>query len=231
MAVETIIPPAAPPQEKLQRAPRRFRVRRFSWPTWLARVLVESFFIMLSILLALAVDNWSESQRHQRLALQSLQVFEREIRQNLAAIEDNIPYHSGLRSVVAQAVADPSQAADMRTIVEGLKPVLLYNTAWETAVASAALTHVDVEIISRLSRMYSVQERFRLLSLSATQRFPVGIENDPSAVTRNVRDIYSYLNELVAGEEELVGNYRQAIQMINAELGAQSQPDSAATSP
>ena len=66
---------------------------------------------MLSILLALAVDNWTESRRHQRLAQQSLEIFEREIRQTLAVVEGNAPYHTGLRSVVAEAIAHPSSRA------------------------------------------------------------------------------------------------------------------------
>jgi hypothetical protein len=230
MAVETRLPPAPPAQENPKREPRRFRVRRFSWPTWLARVLLESFFIMLSILLALAVDNWTESRRHQRLAQQSLQIFEREIRQNLAAVDGNAPYHKGLRSVVAGAIVNPAGAADMRSIVEGLKPVRLRSSAWETAVASGALTHVDVETISGLSLTYSIQERFRQLSMAAAQRVPIVSMTATGVDARTVREIYAYLNELVEAEEELIGNYRFALETIQAQLLLMGR-DSLTTSP
>ena len=179
---------------------------------------------MLSILLALAVDNWTEGRRHQQLAQQSLQIFERELRQNLAAVEDVAPYHTGLRNVVAEAIENPAQAADMRSIVEGLKTVRLRRTAWETALASGALTHIDVEKISRLSLTYDMQEGFRQLTLAAAQRFPIGFENDTAARDRNVRDIYSYLSELVAAEEELIGIYTQAIGMIRSGLREPIRP-------
>jgi hypothetical protein len=229
MAVETIVPPAAPQLQKPKRE-RKIRVARPTWPGWLARVLLESFFIMLSILLALAVDNWSEGQRHQRLAQQSLQIFDRELRQNMAVVESNAPYHKGLRGVVAEAVAHPTAAADMRSIVEGLKAVRLRNSAWETALASGALTHIDVETISGLSLTYSFQERFRQLSLAASQRVPLIAESDSALTARTVRDIYAYLNELVEAEEELIVHYKLALERIGAQL-LLSSPDSVTTSP
>ena len=229
MAVETIIPPAASELQKPKRE-RRIRVRRPTWPGWLARVLLESFFIMLSILLALAVDNWSEGRRHQRLAQQSLQIFDRELRQNMAVVESNAPYHKGLRGVVAEAVANPTAAADMRSIVEGLKAARLRNTAWETALASGALTHIDVETISGLSLTYSFQERFRQLSMAASERVSLISESDGDLSARTVRDIYAYLNELVEAEEELIVHYKLALERIGAQLLLTS-PDSLATSP
>jgi|SRR5688572_1664214 hypothetical protein len=229
MAVETINPPAAPELQKPKRE-RRIRVRRPTWPGWLARVLLESFFIMLSILLALAVDNWSEGRRHQRLAQQSLQIFDRELRQNMGVVESNAPYHKGLRSVVAEAVAHPAAAADMRSIVEGLKAARLRNTGWETALASGALTHVDVETISYLSLTYGLQERFRQLSLAASQRVPLVGENDGNLNARTVRDIYAYLNELVEAEEELIVHYKLTLERIGAQLLLTSA-DSVRTSP
>src|SRR5688572_13181495 len=135
MTVDTIPPVAIPEVEEAQ--PRRRRRRpSLSGPPWLARVLVESFFIMFSILLALAVENWRENRQHRRLAQQSLQIFEREIRQNLARIDDVTPYHSGLRSVVAEALVNPAQAADMRSIVAGLQPTVLLNTSSQTSLAT-----------------------------------------------------------------------------------------------
>jgi hypothetical protein len=223
MTVETIIAPEAPRlaphAAEIEKEKERQRLReRVSWPSWLARVLLESFFIMLSILLALAVDNWSENRRHQRLAQQSLQIFERELRQNLALVEDVAPYHSGLRSVVAEAIANPAEAADMRSIVEGLKPILLRNTAWETALASGALTHIDVETISKLSLTYSQQEGFRQQTIASLPRFAIGSETTPEEQARHVRDVYTYLNDVVAREQDLQVYYKQALGVIRAGL-------------
>ncbi|HEY0674196.1 MAG TPA: hypothetical protein VGD27_18115 [Longimicrobiales bacterium] len=230
MTVETLprpeTPPAAPVPPPVQPVPTRPERRRSSrsWPSWLLRVFVESFFIMFSILLALAVDNWSETRRYQQLAQQSLSIFERELRQNLARLEDVAPYHSGLRSVVAEAVANPEQAADMRSIVEGLKPTVLLNTAWQTALATGALTHIDVETVSALSLTYSIQERFRENARASLPRVAIAGDLPPTEFTRMVHDTHAYLNELVAGEQELRGVYKQAIEIIRSGLREPIRP-------
>lgn len=214
MSVETIT--SAPKQRAEDKQERRVLVRRVSTPAWLLRVFVESFFIMFSILMALAVDNWQENRQHRRLAQQTLQVFEREIRLNLATIEDLAPYHAGLRSVVAQALATPGEAADMRTIAEGLRPTILQNTAWQTAGASGGLTHIDVETTWQLSLTYSFQDRYRQQSLASLPSFALGTATDPQEVQRNVRQMYNYLNEMVTLEQDLSAAYRQAIQIIRS---------------
>lgn len=213
MSVETIAPPPRPKHEEKQ---RRVFIRRVSWPSWLLRVFVESFFIMFSILMALAVENWRENRQHQRLAQQTLQVFEREIRLNLATIEDLAPYHAGLRSVVAQALANPAEAADMRTIVEGIRPTILQNTAWQTAGASGGLTHINVETTWQLSLTYSFQERYRQQSLAALPNFSLAATANGEELQRNVRQMYNYLNELVTLEQDLSAAYRQAIEIIRS---------------
>jgi hypothetical protein len=212
MSVETITPTV---KAKTEEAPeRRVLVRRVSWPSWLLRVFVESFFIMFSILMALAVDNWRENRQNRRLAQQTLRIFEREIRLNLATIEDITPYHSGLRSVVAEAIANPAQAADMRTIVEGLRPTILQNTAWQTAGASGGLTHIDVETTWQLSLTYSFQERFRQQTLASLPSFSLAAVADKEEMQRNVRQMHNYLNELVTLEQDLRAAYLQAIEII-----------------
>lgn len=226
MAVETIVPKspeAAPPS----RERRIQQMRHFPWATWILRIFVESFFIMVSILLALAVDNWRETAQHQRLAQQSLQVFEREMKANLALLDEVSPYHSGLRSVVAQALANPAQAADMRSIVEGLQPTRpLLNTAWQTALATGALTHIDVQTVAALSLAYSFQERFRQQTTTERPRITIGATPTREELLRNISEAYTYLNALVAAEEELRVAYQQAIDIIRTGLREPFRPDS-----
>lgn len=220
MSAEAVAP--IPPKSE-EKPGRRVFIRRISWPSWLLRVLLESFFIMVSILMALAVENWRESRQNRKLAQQSLQIFEREIRQNLATIEDNVLYHTGLRNVVAEAVADPAEAADMRSIVEGLRPVRLTNTAWQTTSASGGITHINVETIWQLSLAYSFQERFRQQTLAAPPVFSFAAQTDPAERERIVRSTFNYLNELVTLEQDLRAAYQQAIQIIAASLHEPAQ--------
>ena len=67
---------------------------------WVLKALVESLFIAGSILMALAVDEWSENRDFAELADQSLGIFEREILQNRARIADVDPYHKGIQDLL-----------------------------------------------------------------------------------------------------------------------------------
>ena len=69
-------------------------------PAWLAEVLVQSVMIVLSILLALWVDQWKQHRAEQQLATVSLSNFLHEVQQNQARLDDILPYHRAVRSVL-----------------------------------------------------------------------------------------------------------------------------------
>ncbi|MEX2282116.1 MAG: hypothetical protein WEE89_06510 [Gemmatimonadota bacterium] len=213
--------------EGVQRADRNRRLARLSTPTWLVRVFIESSFIMLSILLALAVDEWRENRSHRLLAQQSLMIFEREIRQNLARLDDVVPYHSGLVNVVAQIRADPTRATDIRSIVEGLETNVMLNTAWQTALATGALTHMDVETVSALSLTYSLQQRFSEESRLSIPRIWVAGSLSRDELGRTIEETYAYLTDLLTSEQQLRGVYREALEIIQR-VGP-AEEDSAST--
>src|SRR5690606_9997973 len=93
----TDVPPPDAAPTKGDSPPRR---RRSGTPEWLLRVSIESVLIMVSILLALGVDEWRDGRDYRELAQQSLQIFALEIEQNLAMMNETLPYHIGLRDVV-----------------------------------------------------------------------------------------------------------------------------------
>jgi len=198
---------------------RRPKQRRGRRPAWLLRMAVESVLIIVSILAALAVDGLRDNANNRKLADQSLHIFRREIRQNLARLSDDALYHDGLRTVVRQAYQDPSQKVDLRSIAEGLQPTVLLNTAWQTALATGALTHIDVETVSALSLTYSIQQRFAddSRALLPARLANGGLLMDNSRVT--LEETYAYVNHLVRGEQELRGVYEQALQLLDVTLG------------
>lgn len=206
------------------------KLRRPSTPAWLLRLTVESFFMIMSILAALAVDNWRDNTNNHRLAMQSLRIFEREIRQNLARLDDVAPYHSGLRVVVSQARTDSTQRVDVRSVIEGLQPTVLLNTAWQTSLATGALTHIDVETVSALSLTYSIQQRFvedDRLTLPAVLSMGADVVDERHDTMRR---IYMYLNDLVAREQQLRAVYQQALETISKVSGG-TVPQQVATRP
>lgn len=200
---------------------------------WVVRALAESVLIVVSIVLALAVDEWRENRQNQELAQQSLEIFEREIRQNLSRIEDAAPYHAGLRDVIGGMSAREGAEADLRAAIEGLEPVVLLNTAWETALATGVLTHLEFASVSALSLTYSLQERFAEASRSGMPRFSGSGGGDLRAAEDQIEAAQTYLTTLARDEAELRTVYRQALEIIGSRLdsGADSASIASPASP
>lgn len=71
--------------------------RRRKQSSWNLRIiLLESFFIVLAVLLALAVNEWSTSRSNQKLVDQILESARAEITENLAAVEEAAEYRGEL---------------------------------------------------------------------------------------------------------------------------------------
>ncbi len=88
---------------------------------WIIKGFVQSVLVVGSILMALAFDEWAENQDFAELADQSLRIFEREVSQNRARLEDGAPYHRGIRDILAQTRISPEGTMDVRSIKEGLE--------------------------------------------------------------------------------------------------------------
>lgn len=196
-------------------------------PEWILRATFESMLIIVSIVAALAVDEWRQGRQNQELATQSLAVFEREIRQNMARLDDAAPYHAGMRDVVARMAAEEAAAADLRSIMEGLEPTVLLSTAWETALATGALTYMDFEVVSALSLTYSLQRRFAEESRSHLPDISVGPGESPRTLDDRIAAARAYLEDLTRDEQQLRGVYAEALQMIRNRLTEQFPDDSA----
>ena len=103
---------------------------------WLPRVLFESFLITISILVALALDEWRENREDAETVRQALSNFVSEIEQNQARIEDAAPFNLGLLNVLSNRyeAKDIRSIDDFLNMVESYEPVNLQTTAWETAL-------------------------------------------------------------------------------------------------
>lgn len=183
---------------------------------WIVRATVESVLIVTSILLALAVDEWRDDRQNLELATQALRSFAQEIRQNRARLEDAAPYHAGLGEVLARLAYEERgrSAADLHSVVEGLEPTVLLDTAWETALATGALNYMGFETVSALSLTYSLQERFEEFSRSRLPRLNPLATGSEAELQVAIRQALSYLQTLSQREQELIGIYAQALQII-----------------
>ncbi|MGH8223755.1 MAG: hypothetical protein ACREQZ_12360 [Woeseiaceae bacterium] len=183
---------------------------------WFSRVLFESMLITISILAALALDEWREERQDLEMVDLALSNFLLEIRQNKARIDDAAPFNTGLRDVLRNrdATGDIDSIDEFVSIVESYTPGVLQVTAWETALATGALAKMEYNLVSALSLTYSMQGRYQLAvqsgaaELTSPQNLAQG--NLQLAVFNSIR----YLNEMTRIEAELAAIYDEAASVI-----------------
>lgn len=191
-------------------------------PAWLAEVLVQSVMIVLSILLALWVDEWKQHRAEQQLAQVSLYNFLHEVQQNQARLDDILPYHRGVRAMVKEletqhTIKSPTDF-ESAVGVDGLRPPFLLATAWQTAVATGALQHIDYSTVSALSLTYTLQDRFREESRAGIQSMLQASNFQPGHAEAALRSADIFLDDVVANEEELRATYAQASRLLSRKL-------------
>jgi hypothetical protein len=71
---------------------------------WLSRSLVESLLIVVSIMGALALDEWQEDREIQELVDRSVASFAHELQQNHDRVEAVRPYHEGLHQILERRI-------------------------------------------------------------------------------------------------------------------------------
>jgi hypothetical protein len=181
-----------------------------------SRLLLESVLIVVSILLAFGLNGWWEARQDRNLARHALASFEKEIGQNRANLMDVMPYHLQLHDLVAGL----SLAGSVRTFedvrgldgFEGFQPAFLTATAWSTAIATGALNHLDYDLVSELSSVYTFQDRFVVQSDARHLLAPTAMADANIAATVFSAEIY--LIDVIAGARDLVARYDRILDVL-----------------
>ncbi len=183
---------------------------------WFSRTLFESALIVISILLALGVAEVQEERERGRLVARSLTSFANEVSQNKNRIDDIYPFHLGLQSVLREleATKDTGSAEEFRNILDSFQSAVLLTSAWETALATGALTYMDYETVSALSLTYSIQKRFQELHNTGLAELlsagNLANENMSAMTYAAIR----YMRDVTSAESELQVVYQQALERL-----------------
>jgi hypothetical protein len=192
---------------------------------WLPQVLFESALIVVSILVALGLDEWRENRQNAEVIRHALSTFLNEVEQNQARIEDSAPFNEGLRNVMQSHYLedDIESVDDFVSMLESYSPAVLQSTAWETALATGSLAKMDYNLVAAMSLTYSLQGRYQQASrggmgeLTSPQNLAEG--RLKLAVYNSVR----FLENITGMETDLVVVYNEAASVIQNELDRTSE--------
>jgi hypothetical protein len=184
---------------------------------WLIRVGAEVILITIGVFLALMGEQWRQDAADRRLADDSLRRLRSEMQANRRAVDAVKDYHSAtLIKLRAFLAADDKARAAMAVNLEGIRPAFFENTAWDLALATQSLVHMDPEIAFAVSRIYGLQRRYEGLTEGITHAMYLRPPSEgPETFFPAVEVFYS---DIVFFEPELLRLYDEVLPQIDRAL-------------
>jgi hypothetical protein len=183
-------------------------------PSWLLKVGLEVALITLGVFFALVADEWRENAQHREMAAASLRGFRTEIVANRKAVASVSDYHVALLRSLRTYLAADAAARRLETVqMRGVQPVFFEDTAWELALATQSLAHIDPPLAFALSRVYRLQRNYTEESRGIMQAIFL------RPLVENFEGLVAYYGDLVIWEPQLVRMYDELLPQIDQALG------------
>jgi hypothetical protein len=185
--------------------------------TWLSELLIQPLMIILSILAALAVNQWQESRTLAQRVAEARVAFANEIKSNrdLLLSASYLPHHRRLQAEYLKA--SKGETADSNSFFEtGVHPTPLRDSAWRVFSGSAVLVNLPPHILLDLSDIYRAQDSLE----KQNQGFltAIGIPRSDRETPAYAKDMTSsialFLNDLVSAEERLLQSYERTLDQL-----------------
>ena len=124
----------------------------------LPEILIEAASVVLALLLALAVNEWHDRRQENERAFDARRAILAELRANSGEIESSRAALKGIVQTLRDALDDSKPAATKLQINLGIS--LLSAAAWHAALATQASQRIDFDWITRIAKVYELQENF-----------------------------------------------------------------------
>ena len=182
--------------------------------SWLPRVFLEVVLISVGVFLALLGDQWRENAHDRQLAADALRRFRTEIIANQKSVASVKDYHVALLSELrGYLAADPKTRSRETVRIRGLQPAFFEQTAWDLAIATQSLAHLDSELAYGLSRAYGLQRVYGQFTLNIMQAIYL------QPLEANFDGMAAYFGDLVLWEPQLLQMYEDLLPRIDRALG------------
>ena len=182
-------------------------------PGWALKIALEVVLITVGVFVALMGDQWRENAHERQLAADSLRRFRTEIAANRKAVEAVKEYHVTLLEGIRAYLADPKTRSRDTVRIRGLRPVFFEHTAWDLALATQSLPHIDSDLAFKLSRVYALQGAYAQFTLAIMQAIYL------RSMTENFEGLAAYYGDLVLWEPQLLQMYDELLPLIDRALG------------
>jgi hypothetical protein len=202
--------------------PARSRAGPLRWRRWLPRAVFESLLIVLSVFLALALDQWrSERETHQRVQ-EARAYLAQEVRANRTAVMEPtaLAYHRKIRGLLTEILQseqpDPALMQRYQAEFSGVRPFNPQDVVWSsvsTGDLAQNLPYSELFLLARISaEQAQLQELHRALFNALLA--PSADAEDPAFQRSQADTLRTYLGDVVPAEERLIKLYDEALKML-----------------
>ena len=178
---------------------------------------IQILSIIFSILLALSLNDWRESRNNQQLVLTTLKNFRTELGNNKKAIEAALmDQKEFMKSMQNQTLAQPDRKKAKTIALPEINMPDVLTTAWETALVTKAMVHMDYDLIVGLSELYHQQKWLISLEDKVFQAILSPSSYEKKNDENLVRSLYISLKNIMEVERKLLSLYDTAIQRLDS---------------
>jgi hypothetical protein len=182
---------------------------------------LEVVLITAGVFLGLMGEQWRERSEQRELAEASLRRFRTEILANRKGVADRQEYHATLKKELDTFfhLPEPRTPSALKiSMTAGLGPVFFEQAAWDLALATQALAHVDPELAFDLSRVYTIQRNYAGLQGAIVQSTMYG--RSPAQDFEGFwRSLSWYLGDVSYFDPMLLKAYDELLPKIARALG------------
>ncbi len=196
----------------------------------LRAILLETFFLVLGVLLALAANNWREnSNNRQRAAMARASIVE-ELATNHNAMEGAIGYHSQLMDTLYKFMRQYGQTPDRFPGTEVfhkgfVNPASTLSSAWDAATGAGVVEHLPYDELLLIARIYKLQEQYEIQSRSIGQQiYSHMFDEGTQAIVQNYRNLVQIIGSFVYTECGLAEEYARVIPLLKKDSQEVSVP-------
>jgi hypothetical protein len=188
---------------------------------WL-QLAIESVLVVLSVLLALALNAWYDAAQDRAKAERALQGIHGELAQLEDRLEPRIALHAALVDTLR------SDSLSFAGDFPGFNFVGPSSEAWQAAQQTGAVGLMDYDVVAPISQAYALTQTLTLLEGRAIDMIFDGTDYLGFEPER-LGDIWALLQDMLGVERALLGRVRLALDTIEAEVPALARPDDAPT--
>ncbi len=189
------------------------------------KILRESLLIVLSILLALVINEWRANQKLEAEKEKILASITLELENNLESLQLVYPYHQRISQSLNELLTD-QYVEDSLGDRTGIELFLHYSghhfqeprvqaNAWQTAQLSGTMSQFDNEIIYRLSALYELQNEGVETGWKKSVEMFYGTDSfEPSKNRAVLLKIQLAMNSLAGMERYLIEKHEETLAFL-----------------